>query len=93
MVVRHITSENLSTFIALYVTFTFFISTAPSFHILSNNFLETELEALNDKEIVPLLLRITVSTLTGSIFTPAAWDATGTQMLYLKTDRGMQLIP
>jgi hypothetical protein len=53
MVVRHIPSENLSPFIALHVTFTFFISTAPSLHILSKNFLETELEAFDDKQIVP----------------------------------------
>jgi len=44
--------ENLSTFIALYVAFTFFVSTTPSFHFFSKKFLEMELgEALNDKEI------------------------------------------
>jgi hypothetical protein len=45
--------ENLSTFIALYVAFTFFGSTTPSFRFVSKNFLETELEALNDKNIFP----------------------------------------
>ena len=43
--------ENLWTLIALYVAFTFFVST-PSFHFVSKFILETELgEALNDKEI------------------------------------------
>jgi choline-glycine betaine transporter len=51
MVVHHIPPEILSTFIALYVAFTFFVTTTPSFHIVCKNFLETELEALNDKEI------------------------------------------
>jgi hypothetical protein len=46
--------DNLSTFIALYVAFTFFVSATPSFHMVSKNFLETELEALNDKEVFPL---------------------------------------
>jgi hypothetical protein len=46
MVVHHIPPENLSTFIARYVAFTFLISTTPSFHIVSKNFLETELEEL-----------------------------------------------
>jgi hypothetical protein len=51
------------TIIALYVAFTFFISTTPSFHFVRKNFLETELgEALDDKEI------------------------------YLKSDRGTQLV-
>jgi len=55
--------ENLWTLIALYVEFTYFVSTTPSFHFVSKTFLETELgEALNDKEI------------------------------YLKSDRGTQLI-
>jgi hypothetical protein len=48
MVVHHIPLENLSTFIALYAAFTYFVSTTPSFHIVSKNCLETELEALND---------------------------------------------
>ena len=54
MVVHHIPAENLSTFIAFYVAFTFFISTTPSFHIVSKNFLETESETLNDKTIFPV---------------------------------------
>jgi hypothetical protein len=62
MVVHHIPPENLSSFIALYVAFTFLVSRTPSFHIVSKNVLETELEALNDKEI------------------------------YLKSDRGTQLV-
>jgi hypothetical protein len=54
MVVHHIPPlplpENLWTLIALYVAFTFFVSTTPSFHFVSKKFLETELgEALNDK--------------------------------------------
>jgi len=36
----------------------------------------------------PLSLRITLPTFTGSIFTPAAWDTIGTQLLYLEIDRG-----
>jgi hypothetical protein len=37
---------------ALYVAFTFCVSTTPSFHFVSKNLLETELgEALNDKVI------------------------------------------
>jgi hypothetical protein len=51
MVVHNIPPENLSTFIALYVAFTFFVSTKPLYNIGSNKFLETELESLNDKEI------------------------------------------
>jgi hypothetical protein len=35
----------------------------------------------------------TLPILTGSIFPPAPWDATDTQLSYLKTDRGMQKIP
>jgi hypothetical protein len=54
--------------------------------------LETELESLNDKAIYPVLLLITLSVFTGSIFTPAAWDTIGTQSLYLKTDSGKQLV-
>jgi hypothetical protein len=51
--VHHIRPENISSFIALYVAFTFSVSTTPSFHFVSKNFLETELEALNDKQIFP----------------------------------------
>jgi hypothetical protein len=41
--------ENLWTLIALYVAFTFFVITTPSFHFVRKMFLETELgEALND---------------------------------------------
>ena len=55
--------ENLWILIAVYVAFTFFVSTTPSFHFVSKKFLETELgEALNYKEI------------------------------YLKSDRGTQLV-
>ena len=52
MVVHHIPPpENLWALIALYVAFTFFVSTTPSFHFVSKNVLETELgEALNYKE-------------------------------------------
>ena len=52
MVVQHIppSPENLCTLTALYVAFTFSVSTTPSFYFVSKNFLETELgEALNDK--------------------------------------------
>ena len=55
MVVRHIpppTPENLRILTALYVAFTFCVSTTPSLHFVSKAFLETEPgEALNDKEI------------------------------------------
>jgi hypothetical protein len=45
-----ISNYNLWTLIALYVAFTFFVSTTASFHLVSKNVLETELgEALNDK--------------------------------------------
>jgi hypothetical protein len=45
-------TENLCALIALYVAFTFFVSTTPSFHFVCKHFLETERgEALNDKEI------------------------------------------
>jgi hypothetical protein len=54
---------SLWTLVALYVAFTFFVNTKPSFHFVCKNVLETELgEALNDKEI------------------------------YLKSDRGTQLV-
>jgi hypothetical protein len=78
MVVHHIPPENLATCIALYVAYTFFVSTTPSFHTVSKNFLETELETLNEKELFPFSLLITLATFTGSIFTPAAWDTTVT---------------
>jgi hypothetical protein len=46
--------KNVWTFIALYVAFIFFITTTPSFRsVLSARFLETGLEALNDKKIFP----------------------------------------
>jgi len=46
--------ENLLTLIALYVAFTFCVSTTPSFHFVSKNFLETERgEAPNEKDIYP----------------------------------------
>ena len=53
MVVHHITpAENLWTLITLYVAFTVFVGTTPSFHFVSKNISETELgEALNDREI------------------------------------------
>jgi hypothetical protein len=53
MIVHHIPPpENLWTVIALYVAFISFVSTTPSFHFVSKNFLETEIgEALNDKQI------------------------------------------
>jgi len=55
MVVHHTTPplpENLWTLIALYVAFTFFVSTMPSFLFVSKNVLAPELgEAPNDKEI------------------------------------------
>jgi hypothetical protein len=47
IVVHHIHPENLSTFIALYVAVTFFVSSKPSFHTVSKKFLETEFESLN----------------------------------------------
>jgi len=40
----------------------------------------------------PFSLHITLATFTGSIFTPAAWDKTGTQMLHVETDGGAQLV-
>jgi len=61
--VVHPPPENLWTLVALYVAFTFCVSTTPSLDFVSKHFLETELgEALNDKDI------------------------------YLKSDRGTQLI-
>jgi hypothetical protein len=51
-----------------------------------------ELEAFNDKKSFPFSLRITLPTFIGSIFIPATWDATGTQLLHPKTDRGTQLV-
>jgi len=53
MVVHHIPPhpESLCTLIALYVAFTFYVSTT-SLHFVSKNFLETELgKALNDEDI------------------------------------------
>ena len=91
MVVDHIPLENLATFIALHVAFTFFDSTSSSFHIVSKNFLDTELKPLMTRSS-PFSTRITSATFTGSIFTPSAWDTTGTQLLQLKTDHGTQLI-
>ena len=45
----HSPAENLCTLIALYVAFTFCVSTTPSFHFVSKNVLGTELgEDLND---------------------------------------------
>jgi hypothetical protein len=67
---------NLATSIALYVSFTFFVSTTLSFCFISKNILETVLEALNDKKIFPFSLRVTLSTFTGSICSPAAWHTT-----------------
>jgi len=54
--------------------------------------LETELETFNAKKSFLFSLRITLPTFIGSIFTQAAWAASGTQLLYLKTDRGTQLV-
>jgi len=54
MVAHHISPppENLWTLVALYVAFTFCVSTTPSLHFVSKMFLEMELvEALNDKDI------------------------------------------
>jgi hypothetical protein len=52
MFVHQIPPENLWSLIALYVAFTFFLSTTPSFYFVSKYILGTELgEALNDKEI------------------------------------------
>ena len=55
MIVHHIRPENLSTSTARFVAFTFFISTTPWFHFVGKNFLETELEAINDKKIFAFL--------------------------------------
>ena len=50
--VVHPPPENLWTLVALYVAFTFCVSTTPSPHLVSKKFLETEFgEALNDKDI------------------------------------------
>jgi hypothetical protein len=52
MAVHHIPPENLWTFTALYLAFTVFVSTTPSFHFVSKKFLETEIwEALHSKGI------------------------------------------
>ena len=50
MAVRHIAPQNLSNFIALYVSFTIVI--------VNKKVLETKLESLNDKEIFPLFHNI-----------------------------------
>ena len=42
------------------------------------------------KSSIQFSLRITLVKITISIFTPPAWDTTGTQPLQLKTDRGTQ---
>jgi hypothetical protein len=77
MIVHDIPSENLSAFFALYVAFTLFDSTTPLFPFVSKNFLEKELEALNDKKTFPFSLRIILSAFTGFILTLAAWRTTG----------------
>jgi len=82
--------KKLSTFIALYASCKLFVSTTLSFHIVSKNCLETELEALNDKQFFPFSLCISLATITGSNYTPSAWDTTGTQLLQLKTEGGTQ---
>jgi hypothetical protein len=79
-------------FHSTYAAFTFFISITPSFHIVSKNFLETELEDFNEKKSFPFKQHITLATFIGSIFTPAAWYASGTELLCPKTDRGTQLV-
>jgi hypothetical protein len=78
MVVHHIPPENLSTFIALHVAFTFFVSTTPSYHTVCKNFLETEVEALKDKEIFPFFTTYHYNKFRW-LFSPAVWDTPGTQ--------------
>ena len=68
----------------------FFVGTKSSLHFASKTFLETELEALNDKEIFPSFTTIILATFTRFIFTLTAWDTIGTQQL--KTDRWTQLV-
>jgi hypothetical protein len=55
-------------------------------------FWKRKLKPLMTMRYFPFSLRITAATFTGSIFIPAAWDTTGTQLLQLKTDCGTQLI-
>jgi hypothetical protein len=82
-------SENPWTLIALYVAFTFFVSTTPSFHFVSKTFLETELgEALNDK--------IYLKSDRGAQLVLWPWtarDATDTQPLSEKWPRGQPVNP
>jgi hypothetical protein len=78
MIVHHIPLENLSTFIALYVAFTIFISTTPSFRFVSKNFLETEFEALNDKKIFPFLASCHFINFS---LAPSSLQQRGTQLL------------
>jgi hypothetical protein len=92
MAVHHIPPENQSTFIARYVAFEFFVSITPTFNTVHKNFLEMELEALNDKEIFPLFLLITLATFVGSIVTPTAWCTTGTQLVHNRYATGTQLV-
>jgi len=52
MVVHHIDPENLWSVVAVYVAFTFCVSTTPSFHFVSKIFFGNGTsEVLNDKEI------------------------------------------
>ena len=94
MVVYYILFEYLATFIALYVAFTFFDSTTSSFHIVSKNFLETELEALSEKEIITLFPTYYFSNFRWFHLHSSSvghnWYST--QLLQLKTDRGTHLV-
>jgi len=41
----------------------------------------------------PFSLHITLATITGSIYTPSAWDTTCTETLQLKTEGGAKQYP
>ena len=55
----------------------FFDSKTSSFHIARKNCLKRNLKPLKTRRSFPFSLRSTLATFTGSIFTPAAWDKTG----------------
>ena len=56
----------------------FIDNTTSSFHIARKNFWKRNLKPLKTRRSFPFSLRITLATFTGSIFTPTAWDTTGT---------------
>jgi hypothetical protein len=70
--VVHILPENLSSFIALYVAFTFLFNTIVPY-CQQGFFWKRNLKPLMKRGSFPFSQRITLATFTGSIFTPTAW--------------------